>query len=31
MEVSTTDDPILLHTFKGHKDTVNSLNFHPGL
>lgn len=31
MEVSTVDDPILVHTFKGHKNAVNAISFHPGL
>lgn len=30
-DITTSDDPVLVTTFKGHKDIVNSLSFHPGL
>lgn len=31
MEVTSVDDPTLVHTFKGHKNAVNAISFHPGL
>ena len=31
MEVSTANDPTLVHTFKGHKNALNAISLHPGL
>lgn len=31
MEDNSTEDPTLLQSYKGHKDIVNAVSFHPGL
>jgi len=31
MDLATNEDPTLVHSIKGHKDTVLSLSFDPSL